>query len=1102
MGSQTLPIAKGAVLAPSQNMHLRGAPQPRGGCGQLLGSFDSSEDPDTDAVSDESEQHYTLCEWKDRSSRSDGVHAAVWLAIASGFRIGNARTRKAELLLLRDFLLGQLGTEEDTATAQRIGRLLIAGGLHAEDAELPSCLGRPKRPRVPEKAQRSFAAAAADEADLFLAPLSCQLKLCILSGEGDCGVSRRLPQPALPFAIFPRCRRSGNLELWTNPLCRLEGELQVVGHAGQPLQLALRNASEPTTALEALLDCWRRQYLAPKWPEFLLDRDCLQVFRRSSGLSDPFAIPTPEEGGAGARRVVLFSGNCEAAAWERLSEPLLGGSVEVAALCVPDFTVEPALLGPGRACDVKHLHSTKFDEAKLERTWYDVMDGKSVSKVGMKTIQDVCYTRKRSPDEQKKVFAALVGRAELQANKRSCDALANTNALHGRHLVTPAEGHNPSERRRERVGASVGDFAIELGCITSSNAWLDLKSSAADRAKPGLRGSYGELIQALRVLKNVKDCRMYAALAVANLSTSSATHPQLVEEEVLRHLVPILQSEEVQEVIAYVLNALGNFACSWPQEINCLFCLANLTADPWHRKWMMGKEVYEIIWGYMQEPGTLQPRVCQCPQTLKTLSMDLLLHFSMYKGNAGMMMEKEVSQVIELAGRGTGHVEYVPIGVAIIANICESVDLHDRIVESPLFEVLTEHIHNDNTNAGNFGLVVVNISEARVALSVVGCKRSLASTASETRTSAGTTGGHVIRALMLLSLSPKYHHVILTTGAMANVCPIAMTERLSIAMRANALQMMAAVCATHPTTPTATDVIDLMERLEPKVRSSGPLQALASMSLAEIADFEIPSCELMTEKCIGSGCTSEVYKGFWTRIDTAVAIKQITEKTAIRPDEQLAFAREMKVLTRVQHENLVRLYGVCIDTPPLRSHDLIFPQQIKMCKDVAQAMCYLHTFDPMIIHRDLKSLNLLLGKKVLGPSDVPLVKVCDFGVAKLQAQAGQMTAQAGTKHWMAPEMWTSSTYDEKVDVFSYAMVVYEIICREVTALKFMLSLWDVLEISRGCFAKYTLAGVRPDMDAVPPDCPPELLQVMQACWAQDPRERPSFPEVLRLLEAI
>ncbi|CAE8591234.1 unnamed protein product, partial [Polarella glacialis] len=380
--------------------------------------------------------------------------------------------------------------------------------------------------------------------------------------------------------------------------------------------------------------------------------------------------------------------------------------------------------------------------------------------------------------------------------------------------------------------------------------------------------SYGELIQALRVLKNVKekrhgiktlaslcanrafqvrivqrggwrtailpliisldeDCRMYAALAIANLSTAAAAHAQLLEEEVLRHLVPILQSEEVQEVIAYVLNALGNFACSnsmWYQlqnmntvdgvvallrttqreeiRINCLFCLANLTADPWHRKWMMAKDVHELVWGYMQDPNFtimsyalailrglavetkaqemfpsmgLVPLLIgifysQCPQHLKTLCMDMFLHFSMLKKNGTLMMEKEVVQVIEAAGRGTQHVEYVPLGIAIIANMCESVDLHDRIVESPLFEVLTEHIHNDNT----------------------------------------TIQSHVVRALMQLSLSPKYHHVILSTGALANVCPVAMTDRLSIEMRTNALQMMGSVCATHPTTPTPSDIIDLM----------------------------------------------------------------------------------------------------------------------------------------------------------------------------------------------------------------------------------------------------------------------------------------------------
>ncbi|CAK9059473.1 unnamed protein product [Durusdinium trenchii] len=660
---------------------------------------------------------------------------------------------------------------------------------------------------------------------------------------------------------------------------------------------------------------------------------------------------------------------------------------------------------------------------------------------------------------------------------------------------------------------------------------------------------------------------MYAALAVANLSTSAATHPQLLEEEVLRHLVPILQSEEVQEVIAYVLNALGNFACSeimWHElqqmnaadgiltilkqtqreeiRINCLFCLANLTADPWHRKWMMGKEVYEIIWSYMQDPNytimsyslailrglaveteaqELFPSMglvplligiyhSQCPQSLKTLSMDLLLHFSMFKQNAGLMMEKEVAQVIELAGRGTGHVEYVPIGIAIIANICESVDLHDRIVESPLFEVLTEHIHNDNTNAP----------------------------------------WHVIRALMQLSLSPKYHHVILTTGAMANVCPIALTQRLSIGMRTNALQMMAAVCATHPTTPTTSDIIDLMflivnseENIDIRraaalvianassdsgnlhfssstvdntstSRLAKPRVGVGAMSFNVDEEIEIPSCELIATKCIGSGVTSEVYQGHWTRIGQVVAIKAITERSAIRPDEQLAFAREMHILTQVQHENLVKFYGVCIDMPPLRiitefceggacfellhnsdEVDLIWPQQIKMCKDVAAAMCYLHTFDPMIIHRDLKSLNLLLDRPVFGPTDEPVVKVCDFGVAKLQASPegwGQMTAQAGTKHWMAPEMWRGTKYDEKVDVFSYAMVVYEIVCREV----------PFEQEEPADVGKYTLAGVRPDMDAVPPDAPPTLVQVMQHCWAQESRDRPSFPEVVRMLASL
>merc|ERR1719199_2338014 len=101
------------------------------------------------------------------------------------------------------------------------------------------------------------------------------------------------------------------------------------------------------------------------------------------------------------------------------------------------------------------------------------------------------------------------------------------------------------------------------------------------------------------------------------------------------------------------------------------------------------------------------------------------------------------------------------------------------------------------------------------------------------------------------------------------------------------------------------------------------------------------------------------------------------------------------------------------------------------------AMQYLHSFDPPIIHRDLKSLNLLLENAVSNehPSRPPVVKLCDFGFARIvgdrAARAAMMTNAAGTFHWMAPEVYMGTTYDEKADVFSFAMIMYEAIFRKV-----------------------------------------------------------------------
>eukprot|EP00434_Breviolum_minutum_P003657 symbB.v1.2.003216.t1/scaffold166.1/size289592/18 len=201
--------------------------------------------------------------------------------------------------------------------------------------------GVPKRRRgATIAATNPFAAKAAEEADLFLAPLGAKgIKLHIQSGEGDCGVSTFLPQDAMPKAIFPRCTRSGNLELWRNPSDHCIDGVQVVGHAGQPLALASR-AQKAASHLEMLLQSWQTQYLAPLWPELLMKAESTST--AAERQPDPFVIQERSE----ASKVLLFSGN-SSAAWELLpgiesAEPQ--GQKDVLAVCVPSFEKEPSVL--------------------------------------------------------------------------------------------------------------------------------------------------------------------------------------------------------------------------------------------------------------------------------------------------------------------------------------------------------------------------------------------------------------------------------------------------------------------------------------------------------------------------------------------------------------------------------------------------------------------------------------------------------------------------------------------------------------------------------------------------------------------------------------
>jgi serine/threonine protein kinase len=88
-------------------------------------------------------------------------------------------------------------------------------------------------------------------------------------------------------------------------------------------------------------------------------------------------------------------------------------------------------------------------------------------------------------------------------------------------------------------------------------------------------------------------------------------------------------------------------------------------------------------------------------------------------------------------------------------------------------------------------------------------------------------------------------------------------------------------------------------------------------------------------------------------------------------------------------------------------------------------MNYLHSFRPPILHRDLKSANLLVDESVR------TIKVADFGLARTRESTGAMTAQRGTFQWMAPEVILGQSYGEPADVYSFGIIMWECVARKL-----------------------------------------------------------------------
>ncbi len=275
---------------------------------------------------------------------------------------------------------------------------------------------------------------------------------------------------------------------------------------------------------------------------------------------------------------------------------------------------------------------------------------------------------------------------------------------------------------------------------------------------------------------------------------------------------------------------------------------------------------------------------------------------------------------------------------------------------------------------------------------------------------------------------------------------------------------------------------------------SAPPPPVRAVALPMATHGRIPFSELVIGKKLGQGKFGIVCEAVWQGVNK-VAVKQLLSQT-LSGDALEEFQREAAIHAQLRHPNIIVLYGVCLEHMKYTlvmelmtqgslydvlhsASDLPWTMRINIALDTVAGLLYLH--GQHILHRDLKSLNILLDKQ-------GRAKLSDFGLSKVKTISSASTAgPVGTVAWMAPELFEmNASCTAETDVYAVGIVFWEIISRK---LPYEAAAGNPMQMMR-----YVVSGQR---ERIPDGTPAGFAQLIGRCWAQRAGDRPAAAEIVR-----